>query len=219
MKPLLLLLLTLASARGLNLSFLAWDEAIAGRELAVVKGTTPLPITHLHPLRRTDSIAATPAETGLVLRALDRTTADGKPLDFTVKLDSGMVRPLILLLPDPQSPGGVRGYAVEDNPAAFAWGSFRVLNTTGQPLAIALGQDRKMIPEGWTPVDFKTGGTASIPIWVGLSTDLKTPLYTSVWKTNPDVRRLVIVLPSTDPRLGKIALKVIPETKGSEPVP
>lgn len=218
MKSLLLpvvgLLLAASSVHAIPFRFLAWDDEVAARKLAVVKGGDTAAIEQLHPLQRTPSVNATPTDSGqLVLRALDRKNAEGKDIDFDVKVAGGLKNPLVLLLPDPKAPSGLRGFALEDSNDAFPWGAFRVLNATGKPLAIALGNIRKNLPAGWVPVDLKPDGQKPVPVVVVDPKDAKKALYSAVWPVNADLRRLVIVVPGTDPRLGPLALKVIPEDR------
>lgn len=218
MKSLLLsvvgLLLAASSVHAIPFRFLAWDDEVATRKLAVVKGGDTAAIEQLHPLQRTPSVNAVPAEGGqLVLRALDRKNAEGKDIDFDVKVAANLKNPLVLLLPDAKAPSGLRGFAIEDSNDAFPWGAFRVLNATGKPLAIALGNIRKNLPAGWVPVDLKPEGEKPLPVVVVDPKDAKKALYSAVWPINADLRRLVIVVPGTDPRLGPLALKVIPEDR------
>jgi hypothetical protein len=88
-----------------------------------------------------------------------------------------------------------------------------VLNATGKVLNMALGNERKQLPAGWQPVDLKPGGDKPVPVVLVSPEAPKAPLYSCVGKPEPDVRRLVIVVPGTDVRLGPIALKVIPEDR------
>lgn len=202
-----------SSALAVDVRFLAWDEVIAARQIAVADGEKVSEIKNLHPLQRTDVIGTSASEGIVTVRALDKKSPEGKPLELAVKLGGGMTKPLILLLPDAKAPTGLRGFALEDDSSSFAWGSFRVLNATGKVLNMALGNERKQLPAGWQPVDLKPGGDKPVPVVLISPESPKTPLYSSVWKPEPDVRRLVIVVPGTDVRLGPLALKVIPEDR------
>ncbi len=201
-----------SAALALDVRFLAWDEDIAAREVAVADGEKVTEIENLHPLQRTEAISTTPAEGVLLVRALDKKTPEGKPLDLQVKL-GGMSKPLVLLLPDAKAPTGLRGFAIEDDSSSFPWGSFRVLNATGKALAMGLGNQRAKLPAGWQPVVVKPSGEKAQPVWFAAMDNLKKPLYSGVWKPDADLRRLVIVVPGTDARLGPLALKVIPEDR------
>jgi hypothetical protein len=202
-------------AAALEVRFLAWDEPTAARQIAIAAGQGESPVKGLHPLQRTNSIAATLTEGNLTLRALDRKDAAGKAVDFTVKVGETMTQPLVLLLPDAKAPGGLRGFAIEDNSTSFPWGTFRILNATGKPLEVVLGTLRKQLPPSWQPVDLRPGGDKALPVSLASMEAPRKPLYTGVWKPENDVRRLVFVVPGTDARLGPLALKVIPEDRQS----
>ncbi len=208
----------LATASAAEVRFLAWDEEIATRELAVLADAGTKPVARLHPLQRTDAIEVAPANGVIRLRALDRKIAGGKPLDFPVTLEAGMTHPLVLLLPDPKAPSGLRGLAIEDSATVFPWGTFRLLNATGKSLACAIGKDKRMLPAGWKPIDVPAAGDSPLPVWFALPVEPVKPLYTAVWKPDENLRRLVILAPGNDPRLGPLAVKVILEDRRGLPL-
>lgn len=210
-----LLLASASSALALEVRFLAWDEEIAVRKVAVMEGDKAHEIKGLHPLQRTDELGSKLVGGTLTVRALDRKSAEGKVLDLPVKVGTGMTHPLILLLPDQKAPTGLRGFAIEDDSASFPWGSFRILNATGKALSMGMGEERKQLPAGWQPVDLKPAGDKPLPVWFATAEAPKAPLYTGVWKPEGDIRRLVILVPGTEARLGPLALKVIPEDRRS----
>lgn len=222
MKQVLTACLLLASALcagAVPVRFLAWDDAMATRQLGVVTGADKVdPISGLHPLQRSKEISYTPGEQGLVLRALDKKLPDGKPVDFKIPKAAGLSNALVILLPDSKSPAGVTGIAIDDNKTSFPWGSFRILNTTGKPLGMTFAKERKVLPGDWSPVDFKG---ADGPVQVALYTQdqPQRPSYAAVWAPEPEIRRLVFLAASTDDRLGPLAVKVIVEDRASETAP
>src|SRR5690606_38969077 len=135
-----------------------WDDEIAERKLAVVDAKSAAEIPGLHPAKRTDAMQAVPGEQPLVLRALDRFDAEGRPLQIPLGVRSGMRRPLVLLLPDEKSEMGLRVMALEDDPSGFRWGSMRVINTTGQRVMFNWETFVRPIAPGWRPVDIDPGG-------------------------------------------------------------
>ena len=198
-----------------DVRFLAWDQDIAARQVAVADGEKQTEIKDLHPLQRTEAIG-TPAAEGIVtVRSLDKKSPEGKPLALQVKIGTSMSKPLILLLPDPKAPTGLRGFAIEDDSTSFPWGSFRVLNATGKTMYMGFGTQRKQLPAGWQPVDVKPAAIQPAPVWFAATNSPQNPLYSSVWTPDADIRRLVIVVPGTEARLGPLALKVIPEDRKS----
>ncbi|MBB5353187.1 hypothetical protein HNR46_003441 [Haloferula luteola] len=201
-------------ARALDVRFLAWDDQVAAREVVASSGKSGgKSIADLHPLKRTEAVSVTPVEGQLLLRTPDRTVEDDKPAEMSVALPEAFHRPLVILLPDPKSPTGLRGFALNDSPEGFTWGTFRMVNATPKPLNLIFGKKRLRLPTGWKPVDVDPDGETSLPVGLALSEDPSTPLYTSRWSASPDIRRLVFIMPGTDPRLGPLAMKIIPEDR------
>jgi hypothetical protein len=206
--------LALSSASALNVRFLAWDDEVAARETAVVAGSQTRPIKDLHPLQRSPVVKVDLTETGdIFVRALDRTSDDGKPVDLPVRIGISMKSPLVILMPDPKAPSGLRGQAFEDSSGDFPWGSYRFLNVTGRPLVMGMGNKRYPLASGWKAVDVRDPGSKPFPVWFTLAEKPDTPLFTALWTPDEETRRLIILLPSDDPRLGPLAVKVIPEDR------
>jgi hypothetical protein len=197
-----------------TLRALAWNEEVAGRELALVSGETTLKISQLHPSKRTDPLRIKGTDP-IFLRALDKApAADGKPVQIACVIPEGIKIPLLLILPDPAHPTGVRLLVVDDNPAGFKWGSFRFLNTTPKPLVVQLEQKAVNVPAGWKPVDFDLGGeTRGVGARIALKEAIEKPLYSGVWEYDVNVRTLCFLVPGEDPRLGPVAFKSVPEDR------
>lgn len=200
-------------ANAAPIRFLAWDDDVSTRKLGVVSGKGVDPIANLHPFARSKEVTVTLGEEGLVIRALDRTTPDGKPVDFKVDKAAGLKSPVVLLMPDPKMPSGLRGVAFEDSRDTFPWGTVRFVNTTGKPLGLMFGKTKKVLPASWTPVDIKPEGDKSNSVLIYTQDDPSKASYTSLWTQDPDKRRLAILAPSSDVRLGSLAVKVIPEDR------
>lgn len=205
----LVLLIPPTQAQERELRFLAWDEKVAARPIAVAAGEKRTKIQNLHPLQRSEPLRARPIEGKLGLVALDHTTPE--TATFSVAIPPQAVRLLILLLPDPKAPCGLRGLAFEDSTRSFPWGSFRLLNATDRPILMRLGGVIKALPTGFGPVDFDAPAAGNHPVLLAARENPERPVYSSVWAADPDSRRLVFIIPGTDARLGSIALKVIPE--------
>lgn len=200
-----------AIAQGANFRFLAWDEEVAARKLAVSEEKGIQPIKGLHPLSRSSEISVTLGEKGLVVVATDKTTADGKQAELRVERAASLKNGLVLLLPDNNAPTGLRAVAFEDSRDAFPWGTIRFLNATGKPMGLIMGRTRKLLPAKWDPVDIKPEGATSNSFALYTQDDPKTPTYSASWTQDPEQRRLAILTTSTDARLGSIAVKVVPE--------
>lgn len=203
-----------SSLLALPLRFLPWDDGIAARKVALgdVKGVNPVPT--LHPYKRSEPMDGTVGEAPLQLVALDRTSADGKPVAVDIKVAAGMQNPLVLILPDPKHPSGLRTFVIEDNTANFNFGTMRFINATGKALLVRHEQAVKALSAAWAPVDIDPGGQVrNMGIQLAARDNLKQVLYSAVWEHNPEVRKLIFVLPGTDVRTGAVEFKVIAEDR------
>lgn len=194
--------------------FLPWDDSVAARKLGLLGAQGVAEIKDLHPDKRTPLMDGTAGETPLQIVALDRTSPDGKPVTVEVKSIAGMKAPLVLILPDPKHPSGLRSFVIEDNATTFRWGSIRFLNATGRALLVRQDKLVKALPETWTPVDVDPGGAArNIGIQMAASDKLTDILFSAVWEHHPDVRKLVFIVPGATAGTGALDLKIIPEDR------
>jgi hypothetical protein len=209
-------LAVLTPLHALPVRFLAWDEAIAARKIGFVNGTEIAELQALHPHRRTKAVTWTAGEIPPALVALDRKAEDGKPVTIPLKFSAGLKSPLVVILPDPKHATGLRGFVMEDAAGSFAWGTLRFINATGKEILVRQDKEVKALPETWKTVDIKPGGSRrNIAIQMASRTDLNTVLYSSVWEHDPDVRKLIIVVPGTSTDGGALDLKIIPEDRRS----
>jgi hypothetical protein len=117
-------------------------------------------------------------------------------------------------MPDKGDPTGLRVFVFNDDPAGFAWGSYRFLNATPKELVVQLEKKAVKVPTGWKAVDIDLGGeTRGIGARVALAESIEKPLYSAVWEYDTGIRILCFIVPSTDPRLGPVTMKAIPEDK------
>ena len=195
-----------------SVRFVPFNEEVAALKIAVKDAKKTITLKDLNPLKRSTAYPCTIGETPLQLVALDRKTLDGKPESVAISLTPNIKSPLVLILPDPQHPSGLRAIAIDDSTAVFSWGSIRFLNTTGNPLTIRYGTDLKPLPEGDKLVDIKPNGPARrIGVQVSLEEKPDEILYSAVWEHDPQVRKLIFVLPGTNPQTKAVDLKVIPD--------
>ncbi|GAA5123549.1 hypothetical protein JIN84_11535 [Luteolibacter yonseiensis] len=214
---LILLILPLASlsAATLDLRFLAWDEAVATRKLAAGS----VDIAGLHPLSRTTDYKVTVEDGTCQILALDKKDAEGKPVILPVKITPGIVKPLVILLPKPDSPSGLAPLVIEDDESSLKWGNVRFVNSTNKELGIAIGKEAKVVPPAWKPVDFQPTIDETVSLLIAAPEELRKPadvrslFFSSVWSARSEVRSLAIIVPGTDARLSSIALKVISEDR------
>lgn len=212
------LILGFISANGKDVRILAWDDSVAARSLAWIQGEKETEVSGLHPLRRSKAYPRSSKDVPVVIRALDKPAVDGgKAPEMTCVVNPSFLRPLLILLPDPVAPSGLRGLVIEEDRSSFGWGAMRFVNTSGQDVIVQVEQDATRVPAGWKPVDMNPGGVSrNIGIRIALAEAIETPAYTSVWDHRDDSRVLIFVLRGGDSRLGSLAVKAIPEMKGAE---
>ena len=193
--------------------FLPFDQPMANRQFALKRGNDVVELKNLHHLKRSDAVNV-PGEAPPMLIALDRKDPEGKPVGIEVKLPAGVTSPLVLILPDPRHPTGVKPFVIEDDASRFKWGTIRMLNATGKPVMTKVDTKVTELPPSWTPVEIDPGGAMrNMGIQAAYKTNPAKILYSSVWEHDPDVRELVIVIPGLDARLGEMEFKVIPENR------
>lgn len=215
LSALLILAASLPAAAAVRV--LAWDDEVAARELSLVTGNGTHVLDDLHPLQRSKDYPDPPEDGRLQVLAMDRIDDEGQPAVLTIRSTAGVRRPLVLLLPDPNAPSGLSSFVIEDDIASFAWGTMRFLNATGRELIFQWEQRATTLPATWRAVDVAPGGSErNLGIRVSLSENPAEALYSAVWEHNPDIRRVVIVTPSDDPRLGPIAFKILPEARPAQ---
>jgi hypothetical protein len=204
-----------AAAPAIPLRFLAWDDAVASRKIGLQNAGGVAELRDLHPHKRSAPADGTGSkESPLRLLALDRKDSEGKPATLDIKLTPDFKSPLVLLLPDAKHATGLRTFVIEDNSASFSWGSLRFINATGKDLLVRQDKTVKSLPDKWTPVDLKPGGDArNMAVQIAAREDLNTILYSAVWEHNPDLRKLIFVIPGTDVRTGPVEFKIIPEDR------
>jgi len=193
---------------------LAWDDEIASRKLAIGDSTGTKPIEAMHPSKRTKVYQVLAGEKPLVIEALDRKGPDGKPSTSEIKIAEGFKQPLLVILPDTKAATGVRLFILEDDTSDFGWGSFRFINAAGKQLVYVSEKKIIPIPPSWNPVQVEPGGDArNMEVKFYFREDSSHPISSSIWEHSPDERMLVFLVPGDDPRLGPVAMKMIPENR------
>lgn len=214
-----------AYAKTVEVRFLAWDQRIAERSLDVRIGEDTEVIEGLHHLRRSKPIRIARPDPefpeGKVPVLADSGAIPGEEMTFLpLRIPMGVEQPLVLLIPSSESPLGLQARIVEDDPNEFPWGSFRIFNTSKRELLLVTKNQQLRLPGGWEPVPFELSAEENEAVVIALedSNDDFKILYTSIWMPDPRTRRLVMIVPSEDSRLGVIALRVIPEFRSATTV-
>lgn len=193
---------------------LAWDEQVAAMRIALVDGSEFMEVTAMHPSKRTRAYEVTPGPDGIFLEMVGKKTADGKPVREKLAIPPNVTRPLVLVLPDGKSASGVRLHVIEDDVKGFPWGSTRLVNSTGKKLVFAAEKKAVEVPATWTPVLVDPGGAErNIEVKLFFREKPEKSFYSAVWQYKRDIRTLVFLVPGSDPRLGPVAMKMIPEDR------
>lgn len=198
-----------------SIRFLPLDEEIAARKLSFRGTKKATKIKDLSAQKRSAPYPFTSGKTSVELIVLDRETPNGKPTTLSIALPPKIAAPLILILPDPAAPTGLRALAVEDSGTGFPWGSLRLVNTTGAPLSFSYNGEIKQIPETCDALDILPGGvTRNMGAQLFRPEDPNAMLYSAVWEHDPNIRKLIFILSGADPQ--SLILKIIPEDKRSK---
>jgi hypothetical protein len=193
---------------------LAWDMTIAERPLAIGDANKSIKIEAMHPTQRTGTYEVVTGESPSGIVSLDKKGPDGKPFISPIKIPDGFKNPLLVLLPDENSPTGIRPFVLEDDTVGFTWGTTRFINA--MPKEVIFVQEKKAtsLPPKWTPIQISPGGeNRSMEVKLFFRDQPDRPLYSAIWEQDNDVRKLVFLLPSVDSRLGEVATKMIIEDR------
>ncbi|MGJ8653092.1 MAG: hypothetical protein ACSHX8_07450 [Opitutaceae bacterium] len=196
------------------IKFLAWDDQVASREIAVAYGSKSVEIGYMHPSARSRAINVPIGSEGLRIEALDRPKVDGVFVSVPIAIPEGFKNPLVVLFPSKNSASGLGLFIIEDDLDALGWGQISLINATSKPL-VFLHDD--------TPVGLRPGRT---PTLVSPSSDAgymevkifsienkDKALYSAVWNYNDGVRKLVFIMPSKDASKGAVEFKFILEKR------
>jgi hypothetical protein len=198
----------------LPLRVLAWDSEIAAMRLGLVDAKGSVEIESMHPSKRTPAYPLTAGEKPAALEIRDLKGPDGKPLTMEIKMPAAIRQPLLVILPDQKAATGLRLFVLEDDVGNFAWGSTRFINATGRKLFFGYEKKLVALPPSWDPAQTEPGGDArNMEVKFFFADQPSRPFYSGVWEQNPELRMLVFLVPGEDPRLGPVAMKMIPEDR------
>jgi len=200
------------SARADAVRFLPIGEEVVERKIGFQEGGKLTTLEDLNTRKRSKSYPCTFGDTPVSLLALDRERPNGKAMGVEIILAAEMKSPLVLILADPDAPSGMRAIVVEDDEKAFPWGSLRFVNTTGKAYMLRYEKETTPITEELTPVDISPGGeTRNMGVQLYAEDEPNAILYSAVWEHDPNLRKLVVIMPGADPTQKRLKLEIIPQ--------
>lgn len=197
-----------------SVKFLPLSDELAERKIGLQDGKALTPLADLNVRKRSKAYTCKTGKKPITLVALDRQRPNGKPSGVEIVLPPEMKSPLVLILASATDPSGMRAIVIEDGSIDFPWGALRFINTTEKPLMIRYDKETKAVPEPLKPVDVIPGGEArNIGIQLFSEAEPTTILYSAVWEHDPNLRKLVFILPQADPAQKELKLEIIPQDK------
>ncbi len=125
---------------------------------------------------------------------------------LTVPIPKEIGSPLILLVPDGK--GSARSFVVDLAPSAFPWGSYQLVNFTGENFDSQVGNEKFQLPSTKTHlVNPQKDQNTRLPILVrsGVGNDLTT-VYSTMVINRPSKRMLLFFHPKNGPS-GKVSVE------------
>lgn len=201
-------------AQAVSVRFLPMNEEVAGRKIGIQDSKRLTELKDLNPKKRSKAYVCATGGTLPTLVALDRERPNGKPASVEITLAADIKSPLVLILADPASPSGMRVIVIEDSESGFPWGSLRFVNTSDNPLMIRCEKETKAIPELFRTIDIAPGGEAR-NIGVQLFSEAVPDVmhYSAVWEHDPNLRKLIFIVPAANPASKELTLEIIPQDK------
>lgn len=192
--------------------FLPLNKELADRKIGLQAGKSTTTLEDLNVSKRSKAYTAKFGKDPVSLVALDRERPNGKPVGVEIILPEDVKSPLVLILANADEPSGLRALVVEDDSSAFAWGSLRFINTTEKPYMVRCEKETQAIPEGLKPFDVVLGGEArNIGIQLFSEDQPETILYSAVWEHDPNIRKLVFIMPAASPDQQELKVAIIPQ--------
>ncbi|NQX01276.1 hypothetical protein HQ447_11510 [bacterium] len=201
-------------AQAVSIRFLPINEEVAGRKIALQDGKRLSELKDLNPKKRSKAYSVSAGKTPPALVALDRERPNGKPASVEIILAANMKSPLVVILADPESPSGMRLFVIEDGETGFPWGSLRFVNTADKPFMIRCDKETKAVTESLGTLDIAPGGEArNIGLQLFSEAAPELVLYSAVWEFDPNLRKLIFIVPAANPASKELMLEIIPQDK------
>lgn len=204
-------------AEAISLRFLPLNEEVAGRKIGIQDGERLIELKDLNPKKRSKAYTWTSSKPSALV-ALDRERPNGKPAGVEIPSATDIESPLVLILPDPDNASGIRAIVIDDSEKGFPWGTLRFVNTSNKPLMIRCEKETKPIAEAMGSIDITPGGEArNIGVQLSSETAPETALYSAVWEHEPNLRKLILIVPASDSNSKELTLEIIPQDKRANP--
>lgn len=204
-------------AEAISVRFLPINEDAAARKIGLQDGKGLTELGDLNPKKRSKSYPCKPGELPPMLVALDRERPGGKPLSVDMVLPDGMESPLVLIFTDTEVPSGFRILVLDDAATSFPWGSLRFVNTAKKPLMIRCDKETTAIAESPAHINLQPGGEArNIGVQIFSEEAPDEVFYSAVWERNPNLRKLIFVVPAEDSENKGVTLEIIPQDQRSK---
>jgi hypothetical protein len=196
------------------IKFLAWDEQVASRKLAVAYGNKSVEIGYMHPSTRSQAVNVPSNSEGLRIEVRDRPPVEGVFVSVPLMIPEGIKNPLAILFPNKSSASGLGLFIIEDDLEALGWGQISLINATSNPLIFSYDDDRVGLKPGRTPVLVEPASESGyMQVKISSVANPDKALYSAVWNYNDGVRKLVFIMPGKDRSRGAVDFKFILEKR------
>jgi hypothetical protein len=198
----------------LELRLVPLNQEVASRMISLRDRKEDLTIKRLEAMRRSDRISCSVGEQPLQIITLDREDPSGKPETVPILLPEGLRSPLILLLPDPDHPTGLRPITIDESEEGFQWGGLLFYNITKTPYTIKIDTETKLLPEDVSPIIIHPGGLArNIGVQIYQETKRDDILFSGVWEHDPNFRKIIVLVPPKNEKHSNFDLVIIPQDR------
>lgn len=197
-----------------SLRFLALGEEVANRKIGIQDSKGIAEIKDLNTKKRSKTYSCKVGKAPLALVALDRKGPNDKPASVTLTVAEEMKSPLVLIFATADDPSGIRAIIVDDSSAGFPWGAIRFVNTTDKSLMVHSEKGTTPIPKSPAITDLVVeGDTRNMAIQLLLESEPDKMVYSAVWEHDPNLRKLIFILPAEIPESKEVTLTIIPQDK------
>jgi hypothetical protein len=199
-----------AAARSIR--FLPLSKEIAERKIGLHDGGKITELKELNPTKRSVPHVISKGEVPPSLVALDRQRPMGKPTGVEIILAADLKAPLVLILEDSAHASGLRVVVMEDATEGFPWGALRFVNLADKPLMVRCEAATKPIPKSFGVIDLTPGGDArNLGVQLFSEKEPDAVLYSAVWEHDPNLRKLIFIMPGENQASQELTLHIIPQ--------